>query len=130
MPNRSSRNFLLAGIVTVAGLAGCGSATDDRPAKWSFISAAIVQPSCATASCHSELAQRANVDLHSRQVGYEMMVTKRNFAVPGTAGQPQTAALSRILRGQGAQRMPPDFALPIEDIELIEKWIAAGAKND
>ena len=34
-----------------AALCGCGSETEDRPAKWSFISAAITEPSCATVNC-------------------------------------------------------------------------------
>ncbi len=30
----------------------------------------------------------------------------------------------------GAPRMPPDFALPEADIELIEQWITNGANDD
>lgn len=129
MRNSSASKLLLVGIGVVVSLAGCGAATDDRPAKWSFISPAIIQPSCATASCHSELAQRGGVDLHDRATGYKQM-KDRHFADPAVVGQPQTAAVIYLLRAQGARRMPPDFPLPIEDIELIEKWIAEGAQNN
>ena len=43
------------------------------------------------------------------------------------------AASSEILvlmRGQGSQRMPPDYALPESDIHLIQTWINNGAQND
>lgn len=34
-----------------------------------------------------------------------------------------------MMRARGAQRMPPDRPLPLADIELIEGWILAGAKE-
>ena len=129
MQTWSAPKFFLVGIGVIVSLAGCGAATDDRPAKWSFISATIIQPSCATASCHSAIAQRASIDLHDRATGYAHL-KNRNFATPVVAGQPQTAAVISLMRAQGTRRMPPDFALPLEDIELVEKWIAAGAMND
>ncbi|HEY6510219.1 MAG TPA: c-type cytochrome domain-containing protein [Vicinamibacterales bacterium] len=107
--------------------AGCGDATDDRPARWSYISTAIIEPSCATASCHSEIAQRAGVNLYERVPAYKQLVTERHFVVPGS---PDTSALVKMLRAQPVRRMPPDYALPESDIALIEKWITMGAKND
>ncbi len=35
-----------------------------------------------------------------------------------------------LLNGEGALRMPPDGPLPQADIDLIDRWIKAGAKND
>jgi hypothetical protein len=109
-----------------AGAAGCGDSVDDRPAKWSFISATILQPTCATVGCHSELAQKAGVDLHDASIGYKIL-TDRQFVRPGA---PQDSAVIHLMRAQGAIRMPPDFPLNETDIALIERWIAAGAKND
>ncbi len=108
---------------------GCGSATDDRPATWSFISATIIEPSCATVNCHSAVAQRAGVDLHDRATGHKALVD-RHFVVPSDQSVPRMSALLYLLNGQGALRMPPDGPLPEADIDLIDKWIAAGAKND
>ena len=62
-------------------LVGCGGTTDDRPAKWSFISAAITEPSCATVNCHSAIAQKAGVDLHDRATGYATLAG-RGFVDP------------------------------------------------
>ncbi len=58
---RSSFGFGLL-LALVACLAGCGGA-DNRPAKWSYIAPAIIEPNCATVSCHSSVAQRAGVIL-------------------------------------------------------------------
>jgi len=142
-PGRSvARGF--AGVVRgraacgglLAFLIGCGGA-EDRPARWSFIAPAIIEPSCATVSCHSAVAQRAGVVLDSKQTAYRTLTTRR-FVVTCGDGAPATcldtaAADSEIvvlMRGQGSQRMPPDFALPEADIRLIEKWISNGARND
>ena len=113
-------------VVAAAALLGCGSADDTRPAKWSFISATIIEPSCATVNCHSKIANRAGVDLHDRATGYNVL-TSRNFVVPSN---PNSSALHYLLRGEGALRMPPDAPLPEADWLLIDEWIAAGAPND
>lgn len=115
-------------LAAAAALFGCGSADDNRPAQWSFISSTIIQPSCATVNCHSEVAQRAGVDLHDRASGYASL-TGRNFTMvldPATG----MTALRHLLEGEGALRMPPDAPLPEVDIALIEEWIAAGAPNN
>jgi hypothetical protein len=131
----------IVGVLAVAlgscaiafGFAGCGN-TDERPATWSFISTAILEPSCATASCHSSLAQRAGVDLSTRDVGYESLVT-RKFAltdadVPDADERVTRSTVLRLMRADGSQRMPPDAPLPEADIQLVERWIRDGAKKN
>jgi hypothetical protein len=118
------------------GASGCGKATDDRPATWTFISTAILEPSCATANCHSALAQRASVDLSTRATGYHSLVD-RKFVI-SQAADPIAPADDRVARSpvihlmhaEGNLRMPPDMPLPEIDIQLIENWIRAGAAND
>jgi hypothetical protein len=106
-------------LVLALTVVGCGSSADTRPAKWSFISPAIIQPSCATANCHSQLAQRSGVALDTTFDGYDQLVN-RHFVKPGDS---EGSALIGLLRGQGSRRMPPDFPLPDVDIQLIAKWI-------
>ena len=113
-------------MLAALGLGSCGGTTDDRPASWAFISATIIQPTCATVACHSDLAQKAGVDLHDRELGYEIL-TKRQFVRPGF---PDDSALVGLMHAQGAIRMPPDLPLPEADIQLIERWIMNGAKNN
>jgi hypothetical protein len=136
-PMTWGRRLFLVGAAAAA-LIGCGSATDNRPAKWSFISAAIIEPSCATANCHSLIAQRASVDLHDRATGYASLVS-RNFVVPcdpatmnctptaTPCNQTGASAVIYLMCGLGSLRMPPDNPLPEADIKLIDDWIKAGA---
>ena len=118
-----------------AGLAACGE--DDRPASWSYIHTAIIAPSCATASCHSEDNAEAGVDLHSIESAYTILVgracdannppgqAQRNFVAPG---QPERSRLLYLLIGEEVPRqMPPDRPLPDGDIDLVERWILEGA---
>lgn len=105
--------------------AGCGS-TDDRPATWTFISGAITVPGCATANCHSALADRASVDLSGRDVGFFSLVN-RGFVTSGDAARSEVLTL---MRAEGNLRMPPDEPLPEVDIQLVEKWISQGTLGD
>ena len=124
-PTMNPRRVLLV-AAAVAAVIGCGGATDDRPPKWSFISATITEPSCATVNCHSEVAKRAGIDMHDRASGFNAMVMQ-GFVDPTS---PDTSAVLYLMRGQGSTRMPPDMPLPEADIVLIRNWIAAGATNN
>ncbi len=136
LPRQSNRTLgFCLGLAVCSIVAGCGGA-DNRPARWSFIAPAIIEPNCATVSCHSAVAQRAGVILDTRQTAYDTL-TKRDFVVrcqaDDTACLASAVADSEIItlmRGEGSQRMPPDFALPTPDIELISTWITRGAPND
>jgi Planctomycete cytochrome C len=121
------------GLAKLALLVTACAGEDDRPATWSYISTAIVQPNCATAGCHSALAATGGVQLHTRVAGYTTLVGSnadpeaRNFVVPG---QPDQSKLMYLLRGEEIWRMPPDGQLPQADLDLIERWILEGAKDD
>jgi hypothetical protein len=126
---------LLFPVAAALGIAGCGS-TDDRPAKWSFISATITEPMCATVNCHSAVAQRAGIDMHDKAAGYKSLVGQqtdagnylgKNFVIPMDVND---STLFAWLHGQGAMRMPPDIPLPKADIDLIAAWVTAGALNN
>ena len=126
-PAPSTSRQLLASIIGVALACGrCGGSTDDRAAKWSFIAATIVEPSCATVNCHSAITAKAAVDLHDCQTGYYTL-RNRNFVIPGDSGESEIVSL---MNAQGTTRMPPDAPLSAADIVLIERWIDAGALDD
>lgn len=118
---------IVVGLVLLA----C-SCTDDRPATWSFISTAIVEPACGTSGCHSQWSQVAGVILDTRDVAYKTLVTNppdgyAPFVVPG---QPDQSQLMFLLRGDEIRIMPPDAPLPQADLDLIGQWILEGAKDN
>jgi hypothetical protein len=130
--------LLLASVV----LGACGG-DDDRPAYWSYISPAIIQPNCATGSCHSRGAAIAHLDLSTADDGWEDLRNQRLPPVQGAAmdranaarqlivpGNPAQSRMVNMLRAYGAERMPPDRPLAEADIVLIEKWVLAGAVNE
>jgi hypothetical protein len=116
--------MLLFGAVGAGMLgAGCGSQDEERPATWNYIATAIIEPNCATANCHSNLAQRSGVQLDRQNRAYHALVD-RFFVIPG---DPDNSALMNLLKGEGSRRMPPDFPLADQDIALIAQWIKNGA---
>ncbi len=141
--------FSLVLVSLTAAGAGCGKSTDDRPATWSYVSTAILQPNCATANCHSAFAQRASVDLSTRAAGYHSLVDRHFVITPAAvtdggaaaveAGVPalltddqrvERSQVINLMHAQGNLRMPPDMPLPETDIQLVASWIRNGAAND
>jgi hypothetical protein len=142
--------------LAVAGAAGCSG--DSRPAEWGYISPVIMEPNCATASCHSRAAAVSGLDFSDADRGYESLTslwvwvpnpnaTDKQTLNCGTAGDgvpvceehfrplvtpyvPDESRLVNVLRGRGAPRMPPDRPLDEADIRLIEQWILDGAKRN
>ncbi|MEA2696482.1 MAG: hypothetical protein QOI66_753, partial [Myxococcales bacterium] len=142
----------LSGALVLAP--GCGDAVDHRPAAWEYISPAIIQPNCATTSCHSRAAAVAGLDFSTPDHGYTSLtalwvwivdpngtpengcrpygdefVCQRNHRPLVTAFDPAQSRLVHMLRAEGTARMPPDRPLPQADIALIEHWILNGARK-
>jgi hypothetical protein len=119
-------------------LTGCDT-VEDRPARWSYVHAGILAPSCATASCHSTSSSTGGIDLSSRENAYAFMLGRTcrapdppgepagNFVFPF---QPERSRLMYLLRGEETFLMPPDAPLVSVEIEIIEDWILAGAECD
>jgi hypothetical protein len=121
---------LALGLGALLAGAGCND-TDERPATWSFISATIIQPNCATSRCHSEGSNVADLKLDTAKSGYESLA---GYVLGGEADPDATGLMVRLNGGypgiDDVQRMPIDEPLPQADVELIRKWIAAGAPNN
>ena len=110
----------VAALLALAG--ACTGDPAERPATWPYVHAAIVAPSCATASCHVERVQTAGVALDDADDAYDVLIERR-FVVPGDP----SSTLMSLLLGEERNRMPPDAPLPAADIDLIRAWIEAGA---
>lgn len=129
---------LLCALIGLGAIA-CGS--DDRPASWSYIHAAIVVPSCTTSSCHNAFVAPGGVVLEDREGAYTILLGRScedeqpgeaprdgNLVVPFS---PESSRLMHLLIGDNVRRaMPPDRPLADADIDLIEEWILAGALCD
>lgn len=102
-------------------LAACTD-VDERPASWGYLHAAVIVPSCATASCHSAEAAIAGLAFDDADDAYAQLLGDR-YVIAGDAASP----LLLLLRATERDRMPPDAPLPLADIELVETWITAGA---
>jgi hypothetical protein len=135
-PMLSPRLACLAVVAAALSIvvSGCNGSSDDRPASWSFISATIMEPSCATVNCHSAITHQGGVDLSARGIGYETLVGKSGdggfqtfYVYPG---YPQYSPVVNLMNAEGSTRMPPDNPLPQADIQLIENWISDGAQNN
>jgi hypothetical protein len=144
LSKRAVTTRLVSFLICVAALVGCGNAEDEREPVWGYISPAIVQPNCATASCHSKGAATAGLDLSTAENGYisllQLKLAPRGVTpAGGTPNEPprqlvlpfnpDESRMVNMLWARGAHRMPPDRPLASADIRLIEKWILNGAEN-
>jgi hypothetical protein len=122
------------------GAGGCGGNEDDRDPTWSYISPAIIQPNCATSSCHSQGTAVAGLNLSTVDAGYrsllELHLPLRGMLAPPKARQlvtpfnPDESRVVNMMRAVGSWRMPPDRPLAEADIRLFERWILNGAQKD
>jgi hypothetical protein len=122
------------------GAGGCGGNEDDRDPTWSYISPAIIQPNCATSSCHSQGTAVAGLNLSTADAGYRSLLLLhlplRGMLPPPKARQlvtpfnPDESRVVNMMRAEGSWRMPPDRPLAEADIRLIERWILNGAQRD
>jgi hypothetical protein len=111
-------------LIWVVVWGGCAGDPRDRPATWSYLHAAIIEPNCATSSCHSSLAAIAGITLDDPGDAYQQLIARR-FVVPGDP----SSTLMLLLEGDERRRMPPDAPLPAADIDLVGTWIEAGASR-
>jgi hypothetical protein len=137
------RYLLSAFLLSSVALVGCGG-EDDRPPVWSYISPAIIQPNCATSSCHSRGTAVAGLDLSSANVGWNGLLRQHLPPLTDEVGKerskvprqlvlpynPNESKMLNMLLARGTNRMPPDRPLADADIALVERWILLGAKND
>jgi hypothetical protein len=149
LPHRLRTTRLALALSLCAG--ACGSGYDARPAQWEYIAPVILQPNCATVSCHSRAAAVAGLDFSDPERGY-VSLTRLRFEIVDhyetgdncmpqngtvvcqggyrpliTPFDPAQSRLVHMLRERAPPRMPPDRPLFEADIKLIENWILLGA---
>jgi cytochrome c len=103
----------------------CTDRSDTRPPVWSYLSAAITEPNCATSGCHNRATTASGLDFSTPDRGYTSLTG--SLVIPF---DPAQSRLLQLLRGSAAPAMPPDGALPAADVALIGAWILDGATDD
>jgi hypothetical protein len=90
---------LTLGVVVVACGAACGGLEDTRPATWSFIAPMIIQPNCATSTCHSRAAAVAGLDLSTAKSAqrsldelHVILTKKKKIVMPSPDESPSADA--------------------------------------
>lgn len=121
------RNAVRAVCGLVAVLSVVAVRADEAPVSFSKDIAPILAKNCA--ACHS--AAEAN---GGYQVGNYNLVLKAgdSEAVAVTVGKPEESELlTRVSTADESMRMPQEGdPLPAEQVALIKRWIAEGAKYD
>jgi hypothetical protein len=118
-------------LALAVGVAACGEEVDERPASFEYIATAILAPSCGTVSCHSETTHIKDFEFDSVEGAWKAWLFIDGSPTPGPGDPPLNPADSPFIGVlRGFPQMPPDSPLPEVDIQLIERWIADGARNN
>jgi hypothetical protein len=115
--------------VLVVVAASCRT-EDDRPATMTYITEAILAPTCGEAQCHAAFTANRNdvfdsVEAARRSIHRNFLATIDNRDEPDQADLITWITQDNPL-GLGIGRMPRDAPMPNEDVALIRNWIAAG----
>jgi len=138
------RSILLGIAVTVGGLlsGGCERNNDpEQPATFDRVFEAFDSAGCADASCHGGATLQAELDLDDPVVAYEQLVdvecANPNADDAGmlrvSAGDPEASFLLTKLAmlssdpALGLPMPPTGEALSDNDLDLVRRWIDAGA---
>jgi uncharacterized membrane protein len=84
----------------------------------------ILQARCL--ACHSASTPLGGWDASS----YETVSRTGENAPVTDAGDVESSLLARLIQGLDGKSMPPGGSLPLDEIQIIVDWIAAGAKNN
>ena len=114
--------LVLAAVVGPSlALAACTQTENDRPATLEYITEAILQPSCAQHVCHSSFRMEKGYAFDTVEAARRSLSS--GVVIPGDS----ESSLLVIALTRRIKRMPYDAPLPDKDIELIKRWIDAGA---
>lgn len=91
---------------------------DDKVPTFKKDVAPLMKDACS--SCHAGAKKKAKLDV----TDYDSVM---KFVKSGEA---EKSKLHMSLLGKGAKQMPPKNPLADDQVELIKKWIAGGAKKE
>ena len=112
----------------VSFLLGCSASTDARPETADYIIEAILVPQCGRGGCHDPDAQPHGLAFDTIADSLAAMQTTQRGMPMVVPGDPDGSRLVTVLVDPN-RPMPPDQPLANADIDLIARWIAAGAEG-
>ena len=124
----------IAHLSLLAAPLAFGAACLPAPPTLAQLTTQIFEPRCSASGCHGATDPSRALNLQSDAIASLVDVASvEDPAVPRVApGDPDGSLLYLVLVGPvGATRqMPPGAVLPAEDVELVRRWIEAGAAAD
>jgi len=122
-------------VLVGAVFAGACGGADDRPPTLDYITETILEPSCASAECHSAFRRQVG-DQFDTVVAARHTIVANSMVITEDRTAPESSYLVRTLTvGSPSQlnpgspdliRMPYDAPIPDTDVELIKTWIRMG----
>jgi hypothetical protein len=126
------RPLLIAGVCLL--FAACGPDEPETPPTFTNVQSQVFSVSCVFSACHKGAAPAAEMGLEGD--AYAQIVDVPSMQVPAKVrvkpGDPDGSYLMDKLLGKqtvGLQ-MPQGAMLEAERLDLIRRWILAGAPND
>ena len=119
-------------FITAALALSCGGA--DEPATFTRVQSEVFTPSCVFSACHKGASPAGEMSLELD--AYDQIVDVTSMQSPPKVrvkpGDPAGSYLMDKLEGKQAMgtEMPPGAMLEPERLDLVERWIAAGALDD
>ncbi|HEY0253011.1 MAG TPA: hypothetical protein VGC41_15855, partial [Kofleriaceae bacterium] len=101
-------------------IAACTS-SGHRDPTLEVVALEILAPTCGQVQCHSSSTKTEGYAFDTLDGAKAAL--KR--LVNGTNG----GQLLEVLETTGGKRMPPDYPLDTQDIDLIKAWVAAGSQG-
>jgi hypothetical protein len=112
-------------------LGACGA--DDRPLTVAYVTETVLAPSCGAAQCHSTFSANYTDIFDTVEGARASIVNNQLLSFDSDQYDPATPTNAHLILTvtvgaiPAIGRMPWDSPLPEQDIELLERWIAAGA---
>lgn len=116
---------LAALALLAAGLHGRASLAQEKEVDFAREVAPILRKYCV--GCHDDASREGKLSLES----YDSLLKGGERGVEINAGHPELSRLVRVMTGKAEPKMPPEgeAAPSDEEIAIVERWIALGAKG-
>jgi hypothetical protein len=127
------RSFITAGALAL-GSVSCGPGEEEIPPTFTNVQSQVFNLSCVFSACHTGAAPAAEMGLNMG--AYEDIVNVASMQVPAKVrvkpGDPDGSYLMDKLLGKQTvgEPMPQGGMLEEQRLDLIRRWILAGAPND